>query len=420
MLKLPHFSASGLVNSVLVTVLTVSLTACEQGPDSAASFSPRLQTPRVLPLPEAGRTPEQQAMLDSRPDYNLYKTLAHHVALYNRWTPLGRTLLNGSTLPARHREIIMLRMGWLCQAEYEWSQHARIATADNIGMTYDEVLTIAADPDADSWTGFERTLMDMVDELHYDAMISDATWEKLNERYTRQEIMDALFTAAQYQLVSMVLNSLGIQLDPELEYRLPTDLPLPRLAGMADGPRLTQPRIPPLSPDQLSAEQRQIVAGQIQEDGSLPHLYGTMIHHPGLYGPRYTFGSYIQRETSLPPDLRELLILRTAWLIRSEYEWAHHVPYAETAGLTREEIDRVMDGPAAEGWTELQAAAIRAADELRSEAFITDSTWSTLEKHLDTRQLVELVFTVGGYTMTGLALNSFGVQVEEGYEGWPE
>ena len=63
---------------------------------------------------------------------------------------------------------------------------------------------------------------------------------------------------------------------------------------------------------------------------------------------------------------------------------------------------------------------LRAADELRREAFITDGTWSILAKNYNTKQLVEIVFTVGGYTMTGLAINSFGIQVESGYPAFPQ
>ena len=77
------------------------------------TFTPRLQTPRVAPLGKENRTPEQAAMLASRPDFNIYKTLAHHVDLYNRWSPLGRFILDGSSLPPREREMVMLRMGWL-------------------------------------------------------------------------------------------------------------------------------------------------------------------------------------------------------------------------------------------------------------------------------------------------------------------
>ena len=101
----------------------------------------------------------------------------------------------------------MLRMGWLCQSEYEFAQHARIATGDAVGMTPEEIRRIAEGPDAPGWTEFERTLLIMVDELRYDAMISDQVWSDLRAEYSEAQMMEALLTAAQYQLVSMALNS---------------------------------------------------------------------------------------------------------------------------------------------------------------------------------------------------------------------
>jgi alkylhydroperoxidase family enzyme len=111
--------------------------------------------------------------------------------------------------------------------------------------------------------------------------------------------------------------------------------------------------------------------------------------------------------------------MRTAWLIRSEYEWAHHVEYAKAAGLDPLQIARIATGSSAKGWSAEHAAVLRAADELRREAFIADATWRELSRHYDTQQLVEIIFTVGGYTMTGLAINSLGIQVEPGYPSFP-
>jgi len=384
-----------------------------------STFSLRLKTPRIAPVPEQERTEAQRQMLASRPDYNIYKTLAHHPELYSRWSALGRFVLNGSSIPARHREMLMLRMGWLCQSEYEWAQHARIATT-SAGMTDAEVHRIAEGPQAPGWTDFERTLLRMVDELRYDAMASNATWSALRKEYSDQKMMEALYTAAQYQLVSMALNSLGVQLDPDLRHRLPSDVPLPKLAGHAAGARLSTPRIPPLRPEQWTPQQREMIAPQKRPDGSVMNLYATMLQHPGLYAPRMTFGSYVRSETSLPPKTRELLIMRTAFLIGAEYEWAHHVEYARTAGLTGDEIARIATGADAAGWSEEHQAVLRAADELRREAFITDRTWNVLAKHYNTKQLIEIVFTVGGYSMTGLAINSFGIQTEPGYPGFPQ
>lgn len=400
-----------LLGSLIVTSATFS---AEQ---STTSFSPRLTTPRLAPLTRGSGDAAQQRMLASRPDYNIYKTLAHHVALYDRWSPLGQFLLNGSSLPPRERELLMLRMGWLCQSEYEWSQHARIAKGAP-GLTDAEIRRIALGPDAPDWSPFERTLLRMVDELRYEAMIGDATWNELGAKYSDQQRLEALYTAAQYQLVSMALNSLGVQLDPELDDRLPVDTKLPPLATMPVSPRLATPRIAPLPATQWTDEQRQLIAPQIA-DGNVPDLYATMIRFPGLYTPRLTFGRYLQRESLLPPQTRELLILRTAWLTRTNYEWGHHVAAARAAGLSDAQIARIAAGPDAADWTPEQSAVLRAADELRREAFIGTATWSALQQHYDPKQLVEIVYTVGGYTMTALAINSLGIQLEDGFPVLP-
>ncbi len=399
----------------LIVIATI-LTAADSPLAQTRGFSTRPTTPRIAPVPEAERTDAQRQMLASRADFNIYKTLAHHSELYSRWSPLGRFLLDGSSLPARHREMLMLRMGWLCQSEYEWAQHARIATS-SAGMTDEEVNRIAEGPAAKGWTDFERTLLRAVDELRYDAMISESTWRAMRKEYSDQQMMEVLYTAAQYQLVSMVLNSLGVQLDPGLKHRLPRNLPRPRLAEKASGARLSMPRIPPIPRAQWTDQQRALVDPQRIAD--VANLYGTMLQHPKIYAPRSSFGSYLRRETGLPAATRELLIMRTAYLIGSEYEWSHHHEAALAAGLKDAEIARIVAGPDAQGWSTEQRAVLRAADELRREAFITDGTWAVLSKHYNTKQLIEIVFTVGGYTMTGLAINSFGIQVEPGYPGFP-
>jgi 4-carboxymuconolactone decarboxylase len=376
------------------------------------TFSPRLAEPRVPPVANDARTPDQEKMLAGRPDYNIYKTLAHDTQLYERWSALGQYLLNGSTLPARDREIIILRMGWLCQAPYEWSQHARIAKA-SVNMTGEEVHRIAVGRDAKGWGDFDRTLISMVDELRYEAQISDATWLKLRAKYSVEQTIDAIYTAGQYQLVSMALNSLGVQLDPVLPDRIPADVKMPALASMPARP-LPSPRVKPLTWDAMTAEQRELVAPQMREH-MVPNLYATLVVHPRLYAPRLRFGSYLQRESRLQPKTRELLILRTAWLMNSEYEWAHHVPVARDAGFTEAEIARIAQRPLANEWSDEHRLLLTAVDDLRREAFISDATWQQLAKRYDTETLIEIVYTVGGYAMTAFAINSLGIQVEDQY-----
>jgi 4-carboxymuconolactone decarboxylase len=385
---------------------------------ASGGFTPRLTYQRLAVVDETNLTEAQRDMLGSRANLNIYRTLAHHTDLYNRWSPLGQFLLNGSSISPRHREIAMLRMGWLCQSPYEWSQHARIAKA-SAGMTDAEVHSIAEGANAAGWSDMDRAVIRMADDLRYDAMISDATWAELRKGYSDNQVMELLFTSAQYQLVSMALNTLGIQVEPTAVDFIPKDLPLPRTASRPTAQRLSTPRITPIAVTALTPQQRSLVTAQIRPDGSLLNLYGTMINHPALYTPRVRFGSYLQRDSMLDPQTRELLIMRTAWNIRAEYEWAHHVEAAKTAGFSDAQIARIARGPGASGWTEKQRALLTAADELRREAFVSDETWNTLARYYPMKERIEIVYTVGGYSMTGLAINSFGIQIEPGYPAMP-
>ena len=389
--------------------------ACTTAP---ASFTPRLSEPRLAVVDDTNLTEAQRDMLANRGPLNIYRTLANHVELYNRWSPLGQVLLNNTSISPRHRELAMLRMGWLCQSPYEWSQHARIAKA-SAGLSEAEVRAIAADPNAASWSDIDRAVMKMADELRYDAIISDATWVELHKVYDNNQVMELLFTAAQYQLVSMALNTLGIQIEPEAVDFMPSDLAAPPLATRPTAPRLTTPRITPLRVDQLTPEQHGLIASRIDADGSIMNLYGTLITNPRLYAPRLRFGSYLQRDSLLDPETRELLILRTAWNIRTPYEWAHHEEAGRAAGLSDAHLAAIPAGPSAAIWTPRQRAVLRAADELRREAFISDATWTQLAEYFGMKARIEIVYTVGGYTMTGLAINSFGIQTEPGYPAMP-
>lgn len=177
----------------------------------------RLTEPRVSPLAESDWDEENRPLRDAlarTPDgriLNIFATLAHHPKLLKRWTVFGNHVLSKSTLAFRERELVILRIGWLCRAEYEWGQHALIGR--QAGLSDDEIRRITQGPDAPGWDAFDATLLRATDELHADSMVSDATWKALAERYDTQQLIDLVFTVGQYQLVSMALNTLGVQLD---------------------------------------------------------------------------------------------------------------------------------------------------------------------------------------------------------------
>lgn len=179
----------------------------------------RLEKPRVEPLRDDQLDPETRERFGSGPILNIFRTLAHHPKLMKRWLVFGNHILAKSSLAPRERELVILRVGWLCRCGYEWGQHVLIAR--NSGLSDEEIERIAAGSDAEGWSDLERLLLRAADELHADAFISDATWSGLSAHLSTEQIIDLVFTVGQYNLVSMALNSLGVQPESDDVPRLP-------------------------------------------------------------------------------------------------------------------------------------------------------------------------------------------------------
>jgi alkylhydroperoxidase family enzyme len=183
--------------------------------------------------------------------------------------------------------------------------------------------------------------------------------------------------------------------------------------------RLTTPRITPSEAGDWGEEQRELIARFEKGVGPI-NVMRTMIRHPNLVRRWLPFTNHILYKSTLPARDREIVILRVAWNTQAEYEWGQHVVVARREGLSDDEIERTTAGAEAAGWTDLEAALIRAADELEADSFITDATWEALSRHYDEQQLMDLIFTVGNYRALACVINSLGVQLDEGVPGFPK
>ena len=143
-------------------------------------------------------------------DLNLFRVLMHHPKLTRRWTVFAGHVLHKQTVPLRERELLILRIGWLNQAEYEWAQHVEIAKRG--GITEAEIERVKAGPAA-GWNTHEAALLQAADDLYENSVVADATWSALAAKYSTEQMMDMVFTIGQYNLVSWALNSFGVPLD---------------------------------------------------------------------------------------------------------------------------------------------------------------------------------------------------------------
>jgi alkylhydroperoxidase family enzyme len=135
-----------------------------------------------------------------------------------------------------------------------------------------------------------------------------------------------------------------------------------------------------------------------------------MIKHPELFRRQLEMGIAFFKGRVAPRE-RELAVLRTAWLLRAPFEWGEHVDIGKRYGVTAEEIERVIQGSAAPGWSEHEAAILRAVEEMLSEQVISDETWATLAKSWDDQQLIEFPLMVGQYVATALQQNALRVRL---------
>jgi alkylhydroperoxidase family enzyme len=187
------------------------------------------------------------------------------------------------------------------------------------------------------------------------------------------------------------------------------------------------PRIAPLPPDQWSEEVMEAIALLRPPGATQPlrrrqggpkglNVLGTLAQHPSLMHAYHAFNGHLLSSSTLTPRHRELLILRVAALRDAEYEWEQHVIIGQDAGISDDEIARLREGTDAPGWSALDAALVRAVDELVRDALVSDATWATLADAFDVQQLMDMIFTVGAYDLLAMAFRSFGIQLDADLE----
>ncbi len=361
----------------------------------------RLTTPRITPLPESQWTDEQAATYEEFMGPGVseiaLRTILRVPALANVIMPFARYMAAESTLPARHRAILILRTAWLTQSANIWATIAR--EAELMDLSVAEIRQVAEGRGA-GWSEFEATLIQLADELFRNSSVTDATWVALEEEYNLFNMMDAAATVNQTVNHSIIFNSLGIQADAGATRRLPTDIAYE--INMPDRePRLTRPRVDPL------------------EGGGL-RVSRTFRRHPRVAqlgsGSPYTLNPNLSR---LMPHDRELLILRTGWNAQAVYEWAKHVGSVGRARENGLEPLWIAQGREASGWSDYERTLVIAADEMFRDTMISDATWNTLSERYDTHQMISIAASVGRYRFVSMTLNALGVQPQDDDELFP-
>lgn len=172
---------------------------------------PRPTSPRVPPIEKVAAR-AREVMADSPANaVNVVSTLATAREMNKAFGGFANKLLFHGTVDPKLREIAILRMGWNCQAIYEFGQHTLFGR--DVGLTDAEIYYVTRPLNQGNWTEEERTALQAVDELYADDCVGDATWAKAATFFSEAELIHLVMAAGCYRTVSGVLNSCGVQLD---------------------------------------------------------------------------------------------------------------------------------------------------------------------------------------------------------------
>lgn len=143
--------------------------------------------------------------------HNLPSTQLHHPELMKSYFPFLQFLLWGGTLPARYRELAILRVAWLRQAEYEWTQHVMIAR--NAGVTDEEIRHVVGDVEYGWWDNCDALAIRAAGELIESACLSEETWNGLTSCLDEKQLIELIHVIGNYDLIAMFMKSTGMELE---------------------------------------------------------------------------------------------------------------------------------------------------------------------------------------------------------------
>jgi len=197
------------------------------GGAQAGSADPARAPVRIAPLPPEEWSPETRERLEStvrrvaglegrapaRP-LPILTVIARHPTLLGPFLEFTGTLATRGVLTRRDSELLALRVAWNCRSAFEWGHHVLYARA--AGISDAEIARVAEREISREWTGRERALLAAADELHSRQRISDATWAALARDFDEAQRVEIPFIVGQYTMLSMVAESLGVPVEPEL------------------------------------------------------------------------------------------------------------------------------------------------------------------------------------------------------------
>ena len=206
--------------------------------------------------------------------------------------------------------------------------------------------------------------------------------------------------------------------------QIPKPLTAAEIAEREEDIRGRPPRLPVLPPEERTSRQQQlldemsmVVVDGVRKPREDKPALEILIRHAELYQAHLEVAQKYLSDCEMPIRDRELAILRIAWLSQAPFEWGAHVKIGKRNGITSEEIERVIEGSSAPGWSRQDRAIVRAMEELHFDSMVTDDTWADLQEFYNDKKLIELMILAGQYKTVAYYQNSLRLPLPEANMG---
>jgi alkylhydroperoxidase family enzyme len=173
-------------------------------------------------------------------------------------------------------------------------------------------------------------------------------------------------------------------------------------------------RLPPIGDDEADDITAQVFAGFAEEGRTPIALYRVLANSPRMLRSYSTLARSLRYEAEVPRELRELLILRTAQLVGSEYEWAHHRSMGAKLGIADEKVAALGDWRASRLFDPRERAVLALAEQVHDLA-VTDEAVAQVEALFGRGETVELLLVAAFYQSVARLIQGLGLEVEPEY-----
>lgn len=161
------------------------------------------------------------------------------------------------------------------------------------------------------------------------------------------------------------------------------------------------------------------VVQHIAERGGRPlNLYRVLGNQPALLHAWIDFAAALRYQCATSRALRELLILRTAQVCHSSYQWEQHLSLAQKAGVPENQISELESWRTSALFDPRERAAL-ALTEAVAACSVDAATHADAASQFTPAEMIELVLTASFYSMVSRVLEATAVTAEGEAGGAP-